>query len=64
MGLDYRHAGGHDFGLLGEPCAQCGMTREEFEETGEPECSGPHDEDTSTRRVQATRKAAKTRSKD
>jgi hypothetical protein len=61
---DYRHAGGHHFGLLGEPCARCGMTREAFEETGEPDCTDPRGEASTNRRVQSSRRAAQTRSKN
>jgi hypothetical protein len=78
VSLDYRRAGRHSFGLLGEPCAKCGMTREEFEEADEPECEGRQDNDTSsartdaktrsksvttTRREQTTRPADRTRTK-
>jgi hypothetical protein len=35
-----RQAGGHNFDFSTEACATCGMSREEFEDTGKPPCKG------------------------
>jgi hypothetical protein len=39
MALD-RFAGEHDFGLSDVVCSKCGMSREEYENTGKPRCKG------------------------
>jgi hypothetical protein len=39
MALD-RFAGGHDFGVSDVVCSKCGMSREEYENTGKPRCKG------------------------
>jgi hypothetical protein len=35
-----RHAGGHDFDLTTKSCSKCGISREKFEDQGEPRCTG------------------------
>ena len=35
-----RQAGGHAFDFNRGVCEKCGMTREQFEDNGEPRCKG------------------------
>jgi hypothetical protein len=35
-----RQAGGHDFDLITKSCTRCKISREKFEEEGEPRCTG------------------------
>jgi hypothetical protein len=39
MALD-RQAGGHEFIFSAGVCAQCGTTRETYQNNGEPRCTG------------------------
>ena len=35
-----RSSGGHAFGVSTGVCAKCSMTREHYEDNGEPRCTG------------------------
>jgi len=45
-----RRAGGHAFDFNRDVCAKCGMTREQYEDNGNPPCKGkPADADAEKR---------------